>query len=44
MELTNPEGRLRPGLKGKGRIEGPRRPFIWGWLRDAWNAIRFLFW
>ena len=44
MELTNPEGRLRPGLKGKGRIEGPRRPFIWGWLRDAWNALRFLFW
>lgn len=44
VELENPEGRLRPGLKGKARIDGPRRPLVWSWLRDAWIAVRFFFW
>jgi len=41
VELPNPEGRLRPGLKGKARIEGPHRPLAWSWLRDPWNALRY---
>lgn len=43
-ELANPDGLLRPGLKGKGRIQGPRRPLIWRWLRAPWMAVRQATW
>lgn len=43
-EIDNPGGSLRAGLEGKGKIEGPRRPLAWIWLRDAWLAIRYHIW
>lgn len=43
-EIGNPDGTLRAGLKGKGRIEGPRRPLIWIWARDAWLSLRYHLW
>ncbi len=43
-ELPNPEGVLRPGLKGKARLQGPQRPLIWRWLRSPWMAIRQATW
>ncbi len=43
-EIANPAGRLRAGLEGKAKIEGPRRPLAWIWLRDAWLALRYHLW
>jgi len=43
-EIGNPEGDLRAGLKGKAKIEGPRRPLLWNLSRDAWLALRYHFW
>ena len=40
-ELPNPGGELRAGIKGKARIEGPRRPLLWIGIRDAWLALRY---
>lgn len=44
LELPNPGARLRPGLKGKGRIQGPWRPLVWAWLRQPWSAARYAIW
>jgi RND family efflux transporter MFP subunit len=43
-ELPNPDEILRPGLKGKARLQGPRRPLLWRWLRAPWMAIRQATW
>lgn len=43
-EIANPEGTLRAGLEGKAKIEGPRRPLVWIWARDAWLALRYHLW
>ena len=43
-EIANPDNALRAGLEGKGKIEGPRRPLAWIWLRDAWLAARYHLW
>jgi hypothetical protein len=43
-EIANPRGVLRAGLEGKAKIEGPRRPLVWIWARDAWLALRYHFW
>ncbi len=43
-EIDNPDNALRAGLEGKGKIEGPRRPLAWVWLRDAWLAARYHLW
>jgi multidrug resistance efflux pump len=43
-EVANPAGDLRAGLKGKAKIEGPRRPLLWNLSRDAWLALRYHFW
>lgn len=38
--LDNPGQRLRPGMTGTGRIEGPQRPRIVNWLWRPWQRIR----
>jgi hypothetical protein len=43
-EVANLDGALRAGLKGKARVEGPRRPLLWIWGRDAWLALRYRLW
>ncbi|MCB1092365.1 MAG: HlyD family efflux transporter periplasmic adaptor subunit, partial [Verrucomicrobiae bacterium] len=43
-EIDNPDGSLRAGLKGKAKIDGPRRPLVWIWARDAWLALRYHLW
>ncbi|MCB1229334.1 MAG: HlyD family efflux transporter periplasmic adaptor subunit [Verrucomicrobiae bacterium] len=43
-EIDNPNNTLRAGLEGKGKIEGPRRPLAWIWLRNAWLAARYHLW
>lgn len=42
--IGNPNGDLRAGLKGKAKIEGPRRPLLWNLARDAWLALRYHLW
>lgn len=44
VAIENDEGSLRAGLKGKAKVEGPRRPLIWSWLRRAWLALRYYVW
>lgn len=43
-EIANPDGALRAGLKGKAKVEGPRRPLLWILCRDAWLALRYHLW
>ena len=43
-EIDYPNNALRAGLEGKGKIEGPRRPLAWIWLRNAWLAARYHLW
>lgn len=43
-EIGNGDGALRAGLEGKAKIEGPRRPLVWIWGRDAWLALRYHLW
>lgn len=43
-EIENPGGSLRAGLKGRGKVDGPRRPLLWILCRDAWLALRYHFW
>jgi hypothetical protein len=42
--IANPAGDLRAGLKGKAKIEGPRRPLLWHLTRNAWLALRYHLW
>jgi multidrug efflux pump subunit AcrA (membrane-fusion protein) len=42
--LNNPEGRLRPGMKGRARIEAKAQPLVWPWLRPAINYLRLRLW
>lgn len=44
MEVDNPDGTLRAGLKGRAKVSGPRRPLVWIWARDAWLALRYHLW
>ncbi|MBP6783138.1 MAG: HlyD family secretion protein, partial [Verrucomicrobiales bacterium] len=44
VEIENPGGSLRAGLKGRGKVDGPRRPLLWILCRDAWLALRYHFW
>jgi multidrug resistance efflux pump len=43
-EIDNPDGALRAGLVGKGKIRGPRCPLAWVWFRNAWLALRYHLW
>ncbi len=44
VAIDNHDGSLRAGLKGKAKIEGPRRPLLWAWLRRAWLSLRYVAW
>jgi multidrug resistance efflux pump len=44
VPIENDQGDLRAGLKGKAKVEGPRRPLIWSWFRRAWLALRYYAW
>lgn len=39
--LKNPDGRLRPGMRGRAKINGPRRMLGWNLFHKPWNALRF---
>jgi len=43
-ELPNPEGLLRPGMKGQAIIYSSHRPLIWTLIRKPWQVVqRWLF-
>jgi putative peptide zinc metalloprotease protein len=44
LELPNGDGRLREGMTGTARIEGPRRSLAWQGLRAAWRWTRSQVW
>ena len=37
--LDNADGTLRPGMKGKAKIEGDHYPLVWIILHKPWNTI-----
>jgi hypothetical protein len=39
--LANPHGKLRPGMLGRARILGPRRPLFWRLFHKPWHWLRF---
>ncbi len=44
MEFPNPEGVLREGLTGQGKIYGQRRPLVWRVARNSWRWFRSQVW
>ena len=44
MEFPNPEGVLREGLTGQGKIYGQRRPLVWWVARSGWRWFRSQVW
>jgi multidrug resistance efflux pump len=45
VELDSADGLLRPGMKGRSTIDGPRHPLVWLLLRTPWNAVlRWMGW
>jgi len=44
MEFPNPEGVLREGLTGQGKIYGQRRPLVWRVARSGWRWLRSQVW
>ena len=43
--LNSADGVLRPGMKGRSTIEGPRYPLAWLLLRTPWNSVlRWMGW
>src|SRR3990172_8806692 len=44
MEFPNPEGVLREGLTGQGKIYGQRRPLVWRVARGGWRWFRSQVW
>ncbi|MEY4484652.1 MAG: hypothetical protein RL693_2104, partial [Verrucomicrobiota bacterium] len=44
-EISNPDGDLRPGMKGEAIIISDRTPLFWSLFRKPWNTLRgWLFW
>ena len=44
LKLPNGDRRLREGMTGTARIEGPRRSLAWQCLREAWRWTRSQVW
>jgi RND family efflux transporter MFP subunit len=45
IEIANPEGLLRPGMKGRARVRGGRYPLGWNLFHHSWDsARRWLVW
>lgn len=42
--VGNEGGRLRPGMKGKAKVYGDKKPLIWTVTRGAWNYLRLRVW
>jgi hypothetical protein len=42
IELDDPDGDLRPGMRGDAVAYGPLRPWVWSWVRGA--CERVLWW
>jgi Barrel-sandwich domain of CusB or HlyD membrane-fusion len=42
VELDNPDGRLRPGMKGHAGIAAGWKPLGWSWMHRAWDRFRYL--
>lgn len=42
VEIPNPDGRLRPGMKGHAGIAAGWKPLGWIWLHRAWDRMRYL--
>ncbi len=42
IEMNNPDGQLRPGMRGEATTYGPLRPWIWSWVRGG--VERVLWW
>lgn len=42
LNITNPDGRLRPGMRGEAIAYGPTRPWLWSFVRSGWE--RTLWW
>ncbi len=40
FELTNPEGRLRPGMNGWAAIKGRKRSLAWILFHKPWTSLR----
>jgi biotin carboxyl carrier protein len=43
VELDNEDGRLRPGMKGWGKVAAGWKPLGWVWLHHAWERVRYVF-
>jgi multidrug efflux pump subunit AcrA (membrane-fusion protein) len=45
IELKNPQGLLRPGMRGRAKLNAGSKPLIWVWLHKPWAKINeWLFW
>ncbi|WP_186776422.1 efflux RND transporter periplasmic adaptor subunit [Rubripirellula reticaptiva] len=42
IDLGNDAGDFRPGMRGEATIYGPKRPWIWSWVRGGFE--RLLWW
>lgn len=43
VQLDNQDGRLRPGMKGWGKVSAGWKPLGWVWLHHAWERLRYVF-
>jgi RND family efflux transporter MFP subunit len=39
LELDNPDGLLRPGMKGRSKISCARHPLVWNWFHRPWEKL-----
>lgn len=44
VAMDNPEGRLRPGMTGRARLDIPARPFLWPFVMPIVRWLRFQLW
>ena len=42
LEFNNPDGRLRPGMQGKAKIDAGRKPLGWILFRKPWYTLLWL--
>ncbi len=39
LTIDNPDGTLRPGMKGRAEIAGPRHSLAWNLFHKAWESV-----
>lgn len=42
LVVANPDGKIRPGMRGRGKIVSQRRPLAWIWFHRAWEKVGLL--